>query len=268
MEGLLQGKVAAITGSGWRMGRAACLAFARQGARIVAADLDLARAEAVAAQLRDQGGQAVACRYDPAAQASGDGLVAAAQEAFGRLDILVNNTGVAIRPRDRASPRRPARRTKPETARFYTVSVDGVETACRAAIRQFEAQGGGGAIVTADLVARLTDYGSVRHDPQGSAVAILTRKLALEAAEQGTRVNAFCPAGMPTGSEDDDEGSPEVPSVRPPTPLGCVVTAEACANAALFLASDLAATITGVSLPVDAGLAAAAAQRDENDRSV
>jgi NAD(P)-dependent dehydrogenase (short-subunit alcohol dehydrogenase family) len=261
VEHLLRGKVAAVTGAGWRIGRAASLAFAGQGARIVAADLDLAAAEATAAQVREQGGEAIAFAGDAADPAGADALVAAAVGAFGRLDILLNNTGVAIRPKGSKPSGREAPRGEAGIARFFTAKVDGLEHACRAAIRRFEAQGGGGAIVITDLIARLTDFGNVRYDPGHSAVATLTRKLALEAAEHGIRVNAFCPAGMSSTSASQGDRPGDEDTDDPANPLGQPITPEACAAAAMFLASDLAATITGVVLPVDGGLAAATAAR-------
>jgi NAD(P)-dependent dehydrogenase (short-subunit alcohol dehydrogenase family) len=260
VEGLLQGKVALVTGAATSIGRAASLVFARQGARIVAADLDPAAAAITAGQVRDSGGEAIARRCDVHDAADLEALVAATAEAFGRLDIVFINAGIAIRPK---SPQTPSRSKKSESAiaRYYSISIEGVRNSCRAALRQFDAQGGGGVVLTTDLAARLIDYGNVRYDPSKSAVAVLTRTLALEAAEQGTRVNAFCPAGMAT-SRDDDEGAIQqsLPGTVP-NPLGQPVTPEACANAALFLVSDLAAMVTGVNLPVDGGVAAALAHR-------
>jgi NAD(P)-dependent dehydrogenase (short-subunit alcohol dehydrogenase family) len=265
MEGILHGKVAVITGASTAIARAACLTFAGQGARIVAADLDPAAAETTAGQVRDAGGEAIAHCCDLGDPTAADRLIADTVAAFGRVDIVLNNAGIALRPKSSQGPRREKEgvQAEAEIARFYNISIDGVRNACHAAIRQFEAQGGGGVIVTTDLAARLIDYGNVRYDPGQSAVAALTRTLALEAAEQGTRVNAFCPAGMGTSYEPDDaEGDrEEAPASEPSNPLGCAVTPQACANAALFLASDLAATITGITLPVDGGVAASIAQR-------
>lgn len=262
MQGLLHGKVVAITGAGWRIGRTACLTFARHGARIVASDLDLAGAEAAAAQVQQAGGQAIPFTCDVGDRSGAEALVNAAVEGFGRLDILLNNTGIALRPRSAASSAPTSRTDEVRIGRFYSVSLDGLGNASRAAIRRFGDQGGGGVIVIADLIARLIDYGQVRYDPNNSAVAALTRALALEAAEQGTRVNSFAPAAMSVEPEAGSDAPMDGDDSTPPgNPLGLAVTPQACADAALFLASELSATITGVNLPIDGGLSAAGAQR-------
>jgi NAD(P)-dependent dehydrogenase (short-subunit alcohol dehydrogenase family) len=141
--------------------------------------------------------------------------------------------------------------------RLYGVNVGGVVNGCRAAIRQFEAQGGGGVIVNTASVAGLIGYGGVIYGSSKGAVTLLTRTLALEVAPQGIRVNSVCPAGMPTnfipGMATSDLARQSMAATHP---LGRPIEPEECANAALFLASDLSSNITGVNLPVDGGLSA------------
>jgi len=129
---------------------------------------------------------------------------------------------------------------------------------CKAAIRQFDAQGGGGIIVNTASVAGLIGYGGVVYGATKGAVTNLTRTLAIEVAAQGIRVNSVCPAGMPTNfaGKGFAESEQVVRAMGQAHPLGLAIDPRDCANAALFLASDLSSNITGVNLPVDGGLSA------------
>jgi NAD(P)-dependent dehydrogenase (short-subunit alcohol dehydrogenase family) len=129
---------------------------------------------------------------------------------------------------------------------------------CQAAIRQFEAQGGGGVIVSTASVAGLMGYGGVLYGATKGAVVQLTRALAIEVADKGIRVNAVCPAGMLThyaGMDPDSEHRGRIlEGMGKAHPLGKAIDPRDTASAALFLCSDLASNITGVNLPVDGGL--------------
>ena len=257
MKGLVEGKVAVITGAGSGLGRAACLVFAEHGARVVAADLNGDAAEETAAQVREAGGQALARACDVADPAAVEALVAAAVERFGRLDVIYNNAGITVLPEPGKGLTRFIDTDPAKVERVYAVNVYGVMNGCRAAIRQFEAQGGGGAIVNTASVAGLIGYGGVIYGSSKGAVTQLTKTLALEVAPLGIRVNSVCPAGMPTNYMPGMASSPQArASMGAAHPLGRPIEPEECANAALFLASDLASNITGVNLPVDGGLSA------------
>jgi NAD(P)-dependent dehydrogenase (short-subunit alcohol dehydrogenase family) len=258
MDGLVQGKVVIITGAGSGVGHAAALLFARHGAKVVAADLNAATVQETVAQVKAEGGSAVAHACDVAVASAVDSLVAAAVQAFGRLDIIYNNAGITIQPKPGQPLRRFVDATQEEIDRLFGVNVNGVINGCRAAIRQFEAQGGGGVIVNTASVAGLIGYGGAVYGSTKGAVTILTRTLAIELASQGIRVNSVCPAGMPTNFIAGGMSSSEMAraSMSAAHPLGRPIEAMECANAALFLASDLASNITGVNLPVDGGLSA------------
>lgn len=258
MDGLLEGRVAIITGAGSGVGRAASLLFARHGARIVSADVDSAAVEATVAEVQAQGGAAIARTCNVADATAVDALVQAAVEAFGRLDIMYNNAGITIQNAPGQGSRRFIDAAQTDIDRLFTVNVGGVINGCKAAIRQFEKQGGGGVIVNTASVAGLIGYGSVIYGATKGAVTNLTRTLALEVAGQGIRVNSVCPAGMPTKfiGMDLSKSPAALASMGAAHPLGRVIDPLDCANGALFLASDLAANITGVNLPVDGGLSA------------
>lgn len=261
MQGLLEGKVAIVTGAGSGVGRAACRIFADHGASVVAADIQGEAAERTAAEVRQAGGEAIGTACDVADEAAVTALVAAAVAAYGGLDIVYNNAGITVPPRPGEGIRRFVDTGHDDIGAVYGVNVMGVIHGCQAAIRQFEAQAKagrlGGVIVNTASVAGLTGYGGVVYGSSKGAVVALTRALAMEVAPLGIRVNSVCPAGMPTNFLPGLSGSEAAQaSMAKAHPLGRPIDPADCANAALFLASDLASNITGVNLPVDGGLSA------------
>ena len=258
MQGLLEGKSVVITGAGSGVGHAACLLFSRHGAKVIAADIDAAAAEATAEAVRAEGGTALSTACDVGDAAQVDAAVALAVAHFGRLDVIYNNAGITLQPRPGYVGVRSFVDTDPEEyERIYRVNVTGVMNGCKAAIRQFDAQDGGGVIVNTASVAGLIGYGGTVYGSSKGAVTLLTRTLALELAAKNIRVNSVCPAGMPTnflpGLQTSDAAKASMGATHP---LGRPIDPLDCANAALFLACDLSANITGVNLPVDGGLSA------------
>jgi NAD(P)-dependent dehydrogenase (short-subunit alcohol dehydrogenase family) len=273
MSALLQGKIAIITGAGSGVGRAACLIFAANGAKITAADVNGAAAEETAAMVREAGGEALALACDVGDEAAVTGVVAQTVARYGRLDIIYNNAGITVLPTAQG-PRRFVDTGQDEIDRIYRVNVNGVINGCKAAIRQFEAQVAAdpdghedgrkskGVIVNTASVAGLIGYGGVVYGSSKGAITTLTRTLAIELAGEGIRINSVCPAGMPTNFIPGLGASEAAKaSMGAAHPLGRFVDPADCANAALFLASDLASNITGVNLPVDGGLSAGQALR-------
>lgn len=253
MQGLLHDKVAIITGAGSGVGRAAALLFAEHGAKVVAADIDRSAVEAVAGEVAAAGGEALAVTCDVTDIESVNAMVKTAVDTFGRLDVMYNNAGVTTRPGQSFLDS-----SDEDLQKLTAINVGGVIHGCKAAVRQFEAQGTGGAIVMTASVAGLIGYGGVVYGSTKGAVTSLTRGLAMELAPKGIRVNSVCPSGMPTNfgggvMKASEAARAHTASVHP---LGRVIAPEECAAAALFLASDLAANITGVNLPVDGGLSA------------
>ena len=185
MEGLLQGKVAIITGAGSGVGRAASLLFARHGAKVVSADVDGAAVEATAAEVKAQGGTAIAKTCNVADAAAVDALVKAAVEAFGRLDVMYNNAGITIQNTPGQGSRRFVEAAQADIDRLFAVNVGGVINGCKAAIRQFEAQGGGGVIVNTASVAGLIGYGSVVYGSTKGAITTLTRSVGARGRSAG-----------------------------------------------------------------------------------
>lgn len=260
MQGLLEGKVAVITGAGSGVGRAAVKLWAEHGAKVIAADINLDTAEETVRLSGAPQGQVRAVQCNVADPDSVDAAVALAVETFGRLDVIYNNAGITVMPVPGLGMRKLVDLPHDEMRRVEEVNINGVVFGCQAAIRQFEKQGGGGAIVNTASVAGLIGYGGVLYGTTKGAVVNLTRALAIEVAEKNIRVNAVCPAGMLThysGMDPDSENKEAIlESMGKAHPLGRSIDPADTAAAAMFLASDLASNITGVNLPVDGGLTA------------
>lgn len=260
MQGLVEGKIVVITGAGSGVGREAALLFSQHGAKVLVSDIDLARAEETAALVKAEGGDARALACDVADEAAVTAMVAAAVAAWGRLDVIYNNAGMTLSGKPGAGLRTLTETSLDDISKVMAVNFNGVVNGCNAAVRQFDAQGGGGIIVNTASVAGLIGYGGTAYGATKGAVVSLTRTLALEVAGKGIRVNSVCPAGMLTHFAGLDPDGPQADAIRSSMgssyPLGRTVEPMECAKAALFLASDLASALTGVNLPVDCGLSA------------
>jgi NAD(P)-dependent dehydrogenase (short-subunit alcohol dehydrogenase family) len=260
MQGLLEGKVAVITGAGSGVGRAAIKLWAEHGAKVIAADINLPNAEESVKLAGAPQGQIKAVECNVADPDSVNAAVALAVETFGRLDIIYNNAGITVLPVPGVGMKKLVDLDHAEMRKVEEVNINGVIFGCQAAIRQFDAQGGGGVIVNTASVAGLTGYGGVLYGSTKGAVVAMTRTLAIEVAEKGIRVNSVCPAGMLTnygGMNPDHENKDQIlQGMGKAHPLGKAIDPADTAGAAMFLASDLASNITGVLLPVDGGLTA------------
>ncbi len=255
----LAGKVALITGASSGNGRAMALRFAAEGAAVVCADLT---PEPVAGgwedatptdeAIRAAGGRAAFVPCDVTDGVAVAAAVAHATSAFGGLDIAVANAGV--------SPM--AYKLVDEDFAAYkqvqSVNQDGVWWTCREASRAMVAAGRGGRIITLASIAGLTGIRTGYHyNMSKGAVIQLTRTLAIELAEHSITVNAICPGYVRTAMTRNLWDDPtKLAGLQAATPLPRLGEAEDIAGAAFFLASDDAAWLTGVILPVDGGFTA------------
>ena len=257
---LLTNKVVVITGAGSGVGRASARRFGEEGAAVVCADIDLDSVKETVAELEEAGSQAVAERCDVSEDADVAAAVASAVGHFGRLDVMFNNVGIPT-PRLGMSF---DEHTLEDFDRLTAVNFRGVFLGCKHAVIRFKEQGDGGVILNTGSVAGLVGWGGTVYGATKGAVHQLTRAVAVEVAPFGIRVNAICPAGMPyTGfmaaggmtvsGADLDAVAAHTGSMHP---LGRPITAEDCAEAAVYLCSDGAANVTGVLLPVDGGYVA------------
>jgi NAD(P)-dependent dehydrogenase (short-subunit alcohol dehydrogenase family) len=259
IEGLLKGKSVVITGAGSGVGRAASELFARHGARLVCADIQAAWLDETVALVRKAGGEAQGVLCDVTRKADIQATVDAAVIAYGRLDVMYNNAGIASPPNADGVPAKFTENTEEQMDRLMAINIRGVMFGCQIAVEQFRSQGGGGVIVNTASVAGMIGFGGTLYGSTKGAVVNLTRALAMEVAKEQIRVNTVCPSSMITHFGIGAKGTPSqerIDMVAKLQPLGRNIEPMDCANAALFLASDMAANITGVNLPVDGGVSA------------
>ncbi len=252
---LLEGKAAVITGGGLGIGRAAALLFAQHGASVVVADVRDAWAEETTALIEEAGGKALAVHCDVSSEASVEHAVSSCVDAFGPLAVMYNNAGIGT-PKVGLSF---VDHTPEDWERLLGINLMGMVYGCKHAVLQFRQQGNGGVIVNTGSVAGMVGFGGVPYGVSKAGGILLTRSLAMEVAQEGIRINAIAPATLLTnfGRTEEDAFKPrtaeEVELWGSFVPTGKASTAEDCANAALFLASDLSSNITGAVLPVDGG---------------
>ena len=252
----LEGKVAVITGVGSGVGRATARLFAREGAHVVGGDVREDWGKETLRLIQEAGGpDASFVRCDVAREDDIRELIEAAVSRHGRLDVVMNNAGVG-------TPRPGMKFEEHDAAdwkRLIDINLLGVVHGCKHALLRFKAQGDGGVIVNTGSAAGMVGWGGVPYGVTKAGVIQLTRALAIEAAPLGIRVNCICPGAIDTNFAVPPEAAfqPKPPAFRQilggQHPLGRPIEAEDCANAALFLASDLSSNVTGIALPVDGG---------------
>ncbi|HEX7488785.1 MAG TPA: SDR family NAD(P)-dependent oxidoreductase, partial [Anaeromyxobacteraceae bacterium] len=247
MPGLLEGKVAIVTGAGGGIGRAHALALAREGARLVVNDLGGDRhgggrgsdaADRVVEEIKAAGGEAVPS-YDTVSTREGaDGILWAALSRFGQVDVLVNNAGIL---RDRTL----LNMTQDELDRVLDVHLRGTFFCTQAVARQLKIQGKGGRIVnTTSLSGMLGNFGQANYAAAKAGIYGLTRVAALELQKLGITVNAIAPVALTRMTQDLTVFRGAEEKELGPQFIAPIV---------VFLASDLAAAVTGQVVGVQGG---------------
>lgn len=253
MTGRVAGKIALVTGAGMGLGRAACLLLAREGARIAVTDIDAGLAAETARAVAEAGGEAMAWRLDVADQKDWVSVTSKAEAAFGRLDVLVNNAGIAIAKSIEDT-------TPEEWRRTMAINLDGVFYGCQAVIGPMKRAGGGsivnlssidGIIGEAELAAYCASKGGVR---------TLTKAVAVHCAEKryGIRCNSIHPGYIWTPQTENylkdlgrlDEERAKALSRHP---IGFLGEPNDIAYMVLYLASDESKFVTGSEMVVDGG---------------
>lgn len=254
---ILKGRVALVTGGSSGIGRGICLEFAREGARVVVADIretpkqgkyyEKEPALPTAAQIAQEGGQALFVQADLAQEGAVRQLIEQGSAHFGGLDILVNNAGVFI-------PGSSQELSVADWDRVVGVNLRGVFLATRFALPHLKKSKAGRIINIASVHAFGGGSGPVYASAKAGVVN-LTRDTAIEAGPDGVTVNAICPGAVETPIQD--YLTPEIiEEVKRRTPLRRFGTPRDIGRACVFLASDDAAWITGAALLVDGGLTA------------
>lgn len=248
----LKDRVAIVTGGASGIGAAAAIAMAREGARVVVADLNEAGAEALVERIRRTAGEALAMRADVTRAADNEAVVQRAVATWGRLDVFYANAGVPHWKMDIEALE------EADYVRIMDVNVKGVWLGAKYALPVMKRAKRGVFLITASTA-------GIRPRPQGQtyamskgAVITLAKALALDVAPHGVRVVAICPVAthtpmLPAFMNKKEVDAESLARYEATVPLGRLNQPEDIANAAVFLASDDAAMITGTTIEVDGG---------------
>lgn len=249
-RGLLEGRVAIVTGAGSGIGAASARRFAAEGAAVLVVDIRGARANQTVTSIIDDGGHAYALEADVAEVAQVEAMVAEAVSQFGGLDVLFNNAGT-LRPGTAVEL------SVDDWDRVMAINVRSVFLGAKFAVPAMEERGGGSIINTASVSGLHGDGGAVCYAASKAAVINLTRALSTDHAPAGIRVNAICPGTIETPPVMHMMAEPETHQRNLDAhTMGRLGQPEEIAAAALWLASDESSFVTGEHLVVDGGLRA------------
>ena len=246
-------KVALITGGNSGIGLATAKLFADEGAKVMIAVRDSDRAVAALRSIgadQDQG-RYVVC--DVQLEDDCRGAVNATSEAFGRLDVLVNNAGIIYRGLD------VVRTTLEEWDKMFAVNVRGAFLMSKFALPEMIRAGSGCIVNVASYFGLVGGKGVAAYCASKGALVQLTRAMALDHADEGVRVNCVCPGSVQTPMIDQawaeyGDGAPELWAAK--HPIGRIAQPDEVAQAILYLASSASSFVTGAALPIDGGITA------------
>ena len=252
MAGRVDGKVAMLTGAGSGIGRATALAFAREGAKVVVADIVVAGGEETVRMIKAAGGEAIFVKTDVTKAAEVEALVKKTVETYGRVDCAFNNAGIE------GEMALTADCTEENWDRVVNIDLKGVWLCMKYEIPQMLKQGGGAIVNTASVAGLVGFQGIPAYVASKHGVNGLTKTAALEYAKSGIRVNAVCPGVIHTPMVErffsaNPQASEAMSALEPVGRLG---KPEEIAEAVLWLCSDAASFVTGLPMAVDGALTA------------
>lgn len=243
----VRGKIAIITGAGQGIGKGIAEVFAKSGASVLIADIDVAAARETARAIIASGGEAIAQQTDVTSWDSAQAMAAAAMSGFGRIDVLCSNAG--IYPECRLEDMTPA-----QWDHVLAVNLKGAFLTLKACLPQMKSQGRGRVIITSSITGNRTAMPALAHYAASKAgVNGFIRAAAFEVAKYDITVNGVEP-GMVDTAALRTMGADVAKQARKIVPLGRLASVEDIAHAMAFLASDEAAYITGQTIVVDGGL--------------
>lgn len=241
-------KIAIVTGAGSGFGRGIAEAYAREGAKVVVADID---ADAALRVARALGSSAIATRTDVTVRADVEAMVGTACDVFGGVDILVNNAGYTHINQSLLTV------SEADFDRIYAVNVKAIYLSALAVVPEMERRGGGVIINTASTAGVRPRPGLTWYNGSKGAALVLTKSMAAELAPRNIRVCAINPVIGETGMLEQFMGVPDTPENRArfvsTIPLGRMSKPSDIANAAVFLADPASSFLTGIAIDVDGG---------------
>jgi NAD(P)-dependent dehydrogenase (short-subunit alcohol dehydrogenase family) len=254
MPGQLDGKVALVTGGASGIGRATALALAREGAKLIIADMNDDGGQQTVHMITEQGGDATFVRVDVTQAREVEAMISTTVETYGRLDCAHNNAGIGSRPRVLLHE-------LPEESwdRVLSINLKGVWLCMKYEIIQMRKQGGGAIVNTASIMGLVGSWSrSGAYNASKHGVVGLTKTAALEYATSGIRVNAVCPGYIRTPLiEEALTSNPEMEAeIVARHPIGRMGHPEEIAEAVVWLCSDAASFVTGHTMTVDGGYVA------------
>ncbi|MGM9923270.1 MAG: glucose 1-dehydrogenase [Bacillus sp. (in: firmicutes)] len=251
--GRLEGKVAIITGAGAGLGKAITVLYAKEGAKVVIADMNMEAAEETVKEITEAGGQAVAVKTNVTIEEDIQAMIKTAVDQFGTVDILVNNAGIGDNMYAAANV--------PDDVweRVLSINTTGAMRSMRAVLRLFEEKKGGVIVNMASLAGVQGGRGGLAYTASKFAVVGMTKNVASHYNNQGIRCNAIAPSSVPTNltkalTQPDPYGMEH--SIAGINMMPRAGTTEEIANIALFLGSDESSFVNGVVVTADAGWSA------------
>ncbi len=251
MKKLLGGKIALVTGGGSGIGKATALVFAREGAKVVVADVAEEGGKETVRLIKEAGGDAIFVKCDVKEAKDAEAMVKKAVDTYSRLDCAFNNAGIGV-------PGTTAECTEEDWDRTISINLKGVWLCMKYEILQMLKQGGGVIVNTASAGGLIGTPGVAAYTASKHGVVGLTKTAALEYVKAGIRVNAVCPGSILTPMiEASMSAHPELTeSVLSKHPIGRFGKPEEIAEAVLWLCSDAASFVVGAAFSVDGGVVA------------
>ena len=243
--GRMKDKIAVITGSGKGLGEATALLFSREGAKIVVFDIDETAGQDTVEQIREKEGEAIFVQGDVSKSDDAGRLIGRAVDAYGRVDVLVNNAAVHV-------DKTVADTTEAEWDEILGVNLKGYFLCSKAAISQMRRQGGGNIICISSISGLIGQVNQAAYNASKHGIIGLVRCMAYDHAQESIRANAICPGVMNTplvASVPEEHIAP----YRKANLMERFAEPIEVANAALFLASDESSHVTGSVMVVDGG---------------